>query len=404
MLDILSPAIYIPIVFLTLVFVLGVFLSKEAKNTRENSVEKLPYFNEINLSMDYIGRNILKNGRFQYRRNIDSGIKYNNKIYNSLRHAGVLYSMYMYEKSGYTDKYKELRYKASEYFIGRYVKKLDKIRYVVVSSPKEEQINMPIAKTGAAGVALCALSNLYNDKKIDLKVLQGLGEFLLSMTDDNGKVYAYYDLEAARIDEQAEAVFYAGEAALGLLNLYEINSEQKWLEAAKKIILYLAQTRKDMDMDTPFDHWSILAIEEMIRKNLLTLDEKRIMSNFVQQMLIPVISAQITNKNNSYFGAFKENIRPGSIGTIMEGLSAGYFCVDNEEFKELIYKSLSIGCLFLNRVQVKTGEQAGGVPNSANWVRAGVSPNASVIRIDNIQHVMLGWLKFQEIIRIREEY
>ena len=85
----------------------------------------------------------------------------------------------------------------------------------------------------------------------------------------------------------------------------------------------------------------------------------------------------------------------------MEGLAASYNCTDNEDFKELIYKSLSIGCLFLNKVQVKTGAQAGGVPNSANWVRAGVSPNASVIRMDNVQHVILAWLKFQQIIKSR---
>ena len=74
--------------------------------------------------MGYIGRNILENGRFQYRKNIDSEITYENNTYNSLRHAGVLYSMYMYEKYGLVSKYKEERIKSSKYFVDRYIKSI----------------------------------------------------------------------------------------------------------------------------------------------------------------------------------------------------------------------------------------------------------------------------------------
>ena len=72
--------------------------------------------------------------------------------------------------------------------------------------------------------------------------------------------------------------------------------------------------------------------------------------------------------------------------------------------KKVLFKSLNIGCRFLSQVQVKTGVQAGGLPNSANWVRAGVTPNASVIRIDNVQHVATGWLKYQNILKITKQY
>jgi hypothetical protein len=121
-------------------------------------------------------------------------------------------------------------------------------------------------------------------------------------------------------------------------------------------------------------------------------------------MAIPMMSNQITNRNNSYYGAFKDNVRPCSLGSIMEGLASVYFCVENKQFKRLIFKSLSIGNLFLSKVQVKTGEQAGGLPNSANWVKPGVTPNASIIRIDNVQHVVTGWLKFQNILKITGNY
>lgn len=405
MFDISSPSVYIPVMFVTIVLVYVSFLYKDSRlHTRENTKE-LPYYTEIAMSMSYIERNLLEDGRFQYRKHIDSEIKIENDLYNSLRHAGVLYSMYMYERYGLVDKYKDARIKASKYFIERYVKKLGKDgRYMVVSLPEEEQIKFPIAKSGASGVALCALSNLYKDGEIDLKILQGLGDFILSMQGENGNIYAYYDIEKRRINKEAEAVFYPGEAAAGLMYLYEVDPQPKWLEAAKITVLYLAKIGKKMDFAIPFDNWSVLAIEKMFKNNLVTDEEKNILKSYAEQMAIPTLSDQITNRNNSYYGAFKDNVRPCSLGAIMEGLASIYFCIDNKNLKKVIFKSLSIGNMFLSKVQVKTGEQAGGLPNSANWVKQGVTPNASIIRIDNVQHVATGWLKFQNILKITGNY
>jgi hypothetical protein len=389
----------------SIVLVFVSYLYKDAKkHTHENTVD-LPYYTEIANSMGYIGRNIYENGRFRYRKHIDSEIIIEDDLYNSLRHAGVLYSMYMYEKYGLSTKYKESRLLASKYFIDRYVKKFgNKGKYIVLSVPEEEQLKIKIAKSGSAGMALCALSNLYAEGEIDLEILQGLGEFLLSMQSPEGDFYAYYDFEKKKINKEAEAVYYTGEAAAGLVYLYETDMQEKWLEAAKKAVLYLAKTGKELEMNIPFDSWAALAIEKMFKNKWVTDDEKGILRAYTEQMAIPMMSNQITNRNNSYYGAFKDNVRPCSLGSIMEGLASIYFCVENKQFRQLLFKSLSIGNLFLSKVQVKTGEQAGGLPNSANWVKPGVTPNASIIRIDNVQHVVTGWLKFQNILKVTGNY
>ncbi len=405
MFDLSSPTTYIPTIFIIMV---GIFISvlwKDArKNTHENTWE-LPYFDVIALSMNYINRNINPDGRFQYRQNVDPEITYKNDVYNSLRHAGTLYTMYQYEKLGLETKFKDNRIISSKYFIDRYIRKLDDSKYVVVSFPEEEGINYHIAKSGAAGVALCALSNLYQEKEIDLPTLRGLGEFLLSMTDDEGNVWAYYNLETNEVDTNAEAIFYPGEAAAGLLNLYEIDPQQKWLNAVIKIIMNIVNTRKTMKLDIPFDHWSVYVIKELLFK-LLVKDQNDVydMRAYAEQMAIPVLSNQITNPKNSYFGALIDNIRPCSLGAIMEGLASIYFITENDQLKMILSKALSIGNYFLAKVQVKTGLNAGGLPNSANWVKPGVTPNASVIRIDNVSHVVLGWLRYQNILKITGKY
>lgn len=404
MFDISSPSVYIPTIFLTIVACFVSFLYKDSKrHTRDNTTD-LPYFGEISLSMNYIDRNILEDGRFQYKKHIDSDITCKNDVYNALRHAGVLYSMYMYEKYGLVEKFKESRIKASKYFIERYIKEIKEDMCAVVSIPEEELLNIKIAKTGAAGIALCALSNLYNDNEIELTTLQKIGNFLLYMQKDSGDVYAYYDLEKDEINKDAEAVYYAGEAAAGLMYLYEINPDTKWFEAAKKIITYLAEIAKNEEFNVNFDNWAALAIEKMFQTELLTEEEQALFRAYAVQMSIPTLSEQITNRNNSYYGAFKDNVRPCSLGAIMEGLASIYNIIDNKNLKKVIFKSLSIGNLFLSKVQVKTGEQAGGLPNSANWVRKESSPNASIIRIDNVQHVATGWLKFQNILKVTGNY
>jgi hypothetical protein len=235
-------------------------------------------------------------------------------------------------------------------------------------------------------------------------MLQGLGEFILALQNDDGNIFAYYDIEGKKINKEAEAIFYPAEAAAGLMYLYEIDLQEKWLNAAKKIVLYLAKSRKSLAFEIPFDHWSVLVVEMLFKKNLVTPEERIELRNYAEQMAIPILSNQITNRNNSYYGAFKDNIRPCSLGTVMEGLASIYYCTDSENLKKVILKSLSIGNMFLNKVQVKTGVHAGGLPNSANWVKAGVTPNASVIRIDNVQHVVLGWLKYQELLKYAKIY
>lgn len=404
MLDFSSPTVYIPTIFLMIVTIFVTILYKDAReNTHENTWD-LPYFDEIALSMGYINRCVLDNGRFQYRKNVNPEITYENTTYNSLRHAGTLYSMYMYEKLGLENKYYDARILSSKYFVEKYVREIEDKKYAVLSFPEEEGIKFTIAKSGAAGVALCALCNLYEIKELELSVLRGLGEFLLSMISEDGNVYAYYNCDKKIIDKEAEAVFYPGEVAAGLLALYEIDPQQKWIDAVKKIIEYIIATRKSMDLEIPFDHWSVLVIEKLLEKRLVSEYEAEDMISYAEQMAIPMLSNQITNSKNSYYGAFKDNIRPCSLGTIMEGLASIYNCTKNLQMKKIIFKSLSIGNYFLSKVQVKTGQQAGGLPNSANWVKPGVTQNASVIRIDNVQHVVLGWLKFQNILKLTGKY
>ena len=61
--------------------------------TRNNAFD-----DSINLAIAYIANHTEPEGRFIYKTSTDPEKKFNRARYNSVRHAGVLYSMYLCER------------------------------------------------------------------------------------------------------------------------------------------------------------------------------------------------------------------------------------------------------------------------------------------------------------------
>ena len=62
--------------------------------------------------------------------------------------------------------------------------------------------------------------------------------------------------------------------------------------------MYLAQSRKSLEMDIPFDYWSIIEVEKLFRKNLVDENEKKISS----------LKKEIARINDQISDIEKENI------------------------------------------------------------------------------------------------
>ncbi len=356
---------------------------------------------EILLSIEYLKNNTLDSGRFVYNSNVNPEIKYDNTKYNSLRHAGTLYSMYLCERYLKNYTLQEKRYLASKYFIENYVKPIKSNMYAVVSKPEEENVSEPVAKLGGTGLALIGLSNLYPEGKIELEKIRGLGEFILYMQNSDGSFHSKYYLDKKGRDKEFISLYYPGEAALGLLYLNEVDPQKKWVESAKKTLLYLANLRKETPKGLQFDHWAMLATKKLFETpdNGLTEEEKQLLQEHAIQMANLVLYNQIVEENNTYRGGFIENFRLCSIGTIMEGLVAIYYVVDDEILKQQILFSLKLGTEFLGRYQVKGGANKGGIPTNAYWTLIYAPKSSQVIRIDNVQHVLSAWITFKEIVK-----
>ena len=385
--------IFISVILLGMLYLLLRKPAAHAVNVDTNLDRAIAY------ALEYLSKSTGENGRVVYEANVDADVKYGNIRYNALRHAGTLYSMYLCERYLKNFSLQQKRYLASDYFVKKYVKEVRPNLYAVVSDMKEENLNSPQAKLGGTGLALIGLSNLYPEGKIDLKILRGLGDFAIYMQKSDGSFYSKYLVTESKRDEDFVSLYYPGEVALGLLYLNEVDPQKKWIDTTKKALLYLANSRKDKGKKVPFDHWAMLATRKLFETpdNGLTPAEKSILQKHAEHMALSILDNQIVDESNTYRGGFVENVRLCSIGTIMEGLVAIYYSVDDEKLKARVMNALNYGVDFLSRYQVKEGEMRGGIPTSAYWRLSNASEKSKVIRIDNVQHVLSAWITYKQI-------
>ncbi len=374
-------------------------ISKDANKFTGSQKNLTKIHNSIVYALYYVSENMLDNGRFIYIRNLKDKYNINKNAYNTTNHARMLYSLYLCERELNLQGLAQKRRESAKYFVNEYVKSIGFGRYAVISKPNEENIKCEQAKLTATAMALVAFSDLRPEKIIPDEIFEGMGQFLLFMQMKNGQFYNFYDIENGGISDSYN-LSYTGDAPLGLLYLYEFNAKRKWLEGAKKGLLFLAKMRKNQK-EVQFDYNSMLATEKLFKTpdNGLTDEEKNLLILHLIKMVEQVIPKQIVNKEERYYGALVDNIKPLNIACIVEGLIATYNCVDDDILKMRIMKTIDTGIKFLRLSQIQKGPLKGGFPNSADWRELGVPKTASIVKMDTVQHALAACIKFQNMFK-----
>jgi len=171
---------------------------------------------------------------------------------------------------------------------------------LLLAAWEREDINDPhstltTAKLGGAGLALIALGNLHHIDGVHSvsleKELRPLGAFIESLqnTQDGSFTCKYHWTTGP--DDSWQSLYYPGEAALGLVTLAEIESQesieesdttvdsssssshkknnkknqQRWMTVASQTLLYLERYRRYADLDDiEPDHWALLATAKLL--------------------------------------------------------------------------------------------------------------------------------------------
>ncbi len=364
--------------------------------------------NSIKLSADYIDNYTKPDGMFDYEVDIFTG-KVSDRSYNILRHAGTIYALansYQFYKNKKSLKTLE---NATRYLQSCCIRPVDSNKDILgVWSLKSINKSMPYdkLKLGGTGLGLVALLSMEKIKPgtTSADTLKKLGNFILFLQKPDGSFYSRYIPSTVGKDDSWTSLYYPGEAALGLVMLYEYDPQPKWFNHALKVLTYLSESRIN-ETNVPADHWALLAtakVIEIAKKQNLKIPEEMLLSHGKQVVNGIIGGIPKIPETNPQYGCLIRGCRTTPTSTRLEGLISFYNVLgqSDNEIKQKIATISRNGIEFLIRTQVKEGPYRGAIPpvyiadiNKLNKS----SRTKSVVRIDYVQHALSAFLDYKKV-------
>lgn len=193
-------------------------------------------------------------GKFIYGINALTGEKYTN--YNVLRHAGSIWALintkdYIDDPEVESKIDKLIQYLIDEYLIEK------RNKAFLYRNDKKDGFSI-----GSCGLMLLLLADyqIYfnNDKYMELakKVANGI----ISMQQPNGHYFQLYD-NNFELSDQFICEYYVGETTLGLIKMYSITKEQKYLDSVIDALDYYIS----INFEKYNDHWMAYTLAEITK-------------------------------------------------------------------------------------------------------------------------------------------
>lgn len=369
----------------------------------------------IHLAANYLLNNCDETGKFTYRINTNPNISINNK-YNLLRHAGSLYALTMYEQRYPNGKTRYTLVRGAQ-FLHQMIAPLSIPQDILAvwSDPKITGSNSPLqAKLGGTGLGLVALASIEPIKPgtTPLKTLKKMGHFLLFMQKEDGSFSSKYVPSQGGKNDKWTSLYYPGEAALGLLMLYEQDPSPLWITGAVKALTYLAKIRAGKKI-VEADHWALLATSKLLQINNRDLTqlksiEKSTLLQHARQVAESILATKAKlPKTSIKYGSFMADGRTTPTATRLEGLLATltFLPQENKLLRDRITTAVTEGLSFLLQTQIRVGKYAGGMPRAIvptfpaqySSVNKSFSPRATEVRIDYVQHALSAMIQFEQL-------
>jgi hypothetical protein len=353
----------------------------------------------------YLEEHLQPNGRFDYLTNLQPEAGINSADYNILRHCGTLYAMGQAAEMYPGDLDKEAMVRAADYIR----------RNCLAPLPGADRPNLGVwtypeitnsqwgdeLKLGGTGLGL--LGFLAVERQVpgymNGDTLALLAESILAMQRSTGQFESIYEASNGGFSDHISP-YYPGEAILSLVQLYQIDQNERWLQGALKGLMFIVEARKEVDVfDLPPDHWILLATNELLTSVPAEkyAEERPAIIDHGRRIAQKMVNTSKQNPSDSlYFGAFNSSGSTTSLGTRLEGLLSFGVHLDAETDAELIAdlkQAVHFGLGYVQEARVTQGPLQGGVTRLPEHLRK-LKPNPvnSQIQIDNVQHVMSGWI------------
>lgn len=385
--------------------------AQSSSETRQKRFDHKDLTEAIHLSAKYLNRACNQDGKFLYRVNLNPNVRPKPK-YNFLRHAGSIYALADYDRNHPDSSTLNTLERATGYLKKAAISPIpDRNDLLAVWSRAElTGSQKPLqAKLGGTGLGLVALLSVEKRRPETTPVdfLRKMGDFIVFMQKTDGSFYSKYIPEKGGRDDSWTSLYYPGEAALGLLMLYEKDPALRWLQAAADAIASLARLRAGK-RQVEADHWALLATAKLLPlydRCQQPLPESEILTHAIRICESILTHRSRYSKNTLEHGCFTDDGRTTPTAIRLEGLLAAYrfLPIEHKTLRERIRVTAKEGITFLFRSQIPSGKYAGGIPRAIaplpeNHPRFDRSFNERVteVRIDYVQHALSAMLDYGE--------
>ena len=277
--------------------------------------------------------------------------------YNILRHMGSIYSLNMMEEFKPGSVNMDNLKRTVKYIMDSTFEPFKEDMIGIWSDEKfsgkkgaKRQI-----KLGSAGLTLVALSPLLKKFPdiITLDTLKKIGNLIIYMQKENGSFYSKY-YEDSGFDTKWVSLYYPGEAIFGLIELYRVSQEQKYLDAAYKGILYLEESRRSLKVSKMLpDHWALIASSKVLKYGNPTTEQKDRIISHARKVVKLMLSQQIRiSPFQNLIGGFSARGNTTPTSTRVEGLNAIYPFLKEEKLKQQTYIGIQEAVKFLRLHQL----------------------------------------------------
>ncbi len=364
----------------------------------------------VRAGADYLCRVLSPQGRYVYL--YRAGEDRDDASYGNLRHAGTTYALLeAYDELG-DPSYLAKADQALAFLRTRLRHERDAsgapMAYLIDGEGEEQQ------KVGGAGLAMIAFQKRITathgagggasaPSDAELEELRALGRFIVHQQYPDGHFRANADVEAETGEQRKvkkEVIYYAGEAILGLVRLYAVDPDPRWLDAAKRGTDFVAKVRdaKLSIEQQEHDHWISYAIDDLERRapDQAYVDHAWKIAKAIELRQWKADDAPAPD----YVGAFYAVAPSTPASTRLEAYAADMELARHLGQDEgwLLGPAKAMAAFTL--AQQYDDARGFAVPN-LDKARGGVRDSVLVfdVRIDYVQHAMSGWLHLARLMR-----
>ncbi|WEX08259.1 hypothetical protein [Chelativorans sp. AA-79] len=212
----------------------------------------------IKSGSDYLVTQVKADGRFHYGWHPCFDREIN--TYNSLRHASTVFAMLDAWEVIRGPELKSAIDRAVGYLTGALIKEVD------IGDKRAAFLVEENAEIKLGGNAVCLLALVKYCELMDTDkyagLLEKLAQGILHMQDQStGKFFHVLNYPSLSRKDEFRTIYYDGEAAFGLMRLYGLTGDPRWLAAVEKAFAYFIEA----EHWKAHDHWLSYCVNELTR-------------------------------------------------------------------------------------------------------------------------------------------